>query len=400
MSLYVDSLKEMRDLIAAQIADVMNGALREKRALTVEDRNKIDGLNEAAADAEKRYQAAVEVEQREADIKASIVEGRTNGAKPEDTPFGKFVREARSGEGFTLPFDMQSIRSEQRAMTATGGVGRGSVSSLLWEYAVEASEILNYARVITTADGNTIPMPRVTSHAEPGAADIAANGLVPADDSIIDTVDLSVTKRGFVTAVPNELLQDATFDVEGYIARNAGRALGLNVAAAAVAAATAGFTTVGVTTPAGVLNGLGNQSTAGQGSDLLIDLFHSVLAPYRSSSSAAFGMSDLAAAIVRKLKTSSGEPVWQPALIAGSPDAVLGKPVFIAPGFDTFGASRKPIFFGDWDALVVRIAGGLRFERSADAGFENDQTKFRSLVRRGAVALDANAVKSLATPAV
>ena len=45
--------------------------------------------------------------------------------------------------------------------------------------------------------------------------------------------------------------------------------------------------------------------------------------------------------------------------------------MFIAPGFDTFAASKKPIFFGDWSALVVRIAGGLRFERSAEAGFGN-----------------------------
>jgi len=110
-------------------------------------------------------------------------------------------------------------------------------------------------------------------------------------------------------------------------------------------------------------------------------------------------MADLTAATVRKLKTSTGEMVWQPAITAGDPDIILGKPVFIAPGFDTFAASKKPIFFGDWSALAVRIAGGLRFERSAEAGFGTDQTVFRAIVRRGAVALDPNAVKYLATPA-
>ncbi len=233
----------------------------------------------------------------------------------------------------------------------------------------------------------------------PDATDLAPSDPIVASDSTLTTVDLAVTKRGYITYVPNELLQDATFDVEGYIARNAGKQLGLNVAAAAVTAAIAGFTTAGVTTAAGILTGLGTQSTAAQGSDYLIDLLHSVIAPYRSSKAAAWGMGDLAAAVVRKLKASTGDMIWQPSLIATEPDMILGYPVFIGVGFDNFAASKKPIFFGDWDALVVRIAGGLRFERSAEAGFGNDQTAFRSLVRRGSVALDPNAVKYLATPA-
>ncbi|MGW6225754.1 phage major capsid protein, partial [Cellulosimicrobium cellulans] len=276
--------------------------------------------------------------------------------------------------------------------------GKAGVHSQLWEYAVETSEILGYATLMTTTDGNTIPMPRATVHAEPGAVDIAANGAIPDSDSTLDTVDLAVAKRGYKTAVPNELLQDATFDVEGYIARNAGRQLGIEVTAAAAAAAEAGFTVAGVTTAAGILTGLGDQSAEGQGTDYLVDLFYSVIAPYRASSKCAFGMSDGAAAVVRKLKTADGKPVWEPALVAGSPDLILGKPVFVEPQFDAFGASAKPIWFGDWSALTVRIAGGLRFERSAEAGFGNDQTVFRALVRRGAVALDPNAVKYLATP--
>lgn len=291
------------------------------------------------------------------------------------------------------------MTSEKRDMSGTLGLGKDAVASTLWEYAVASSQILQYARLMTTSDGNTIPMPKATVHAVPDGTDLNPNDPIVESDSTLATVDLAVTKRGYITYVPNELLSDATFDVEGYIARNAGRQLGLNVAAAAVAAAIAGFTTAGVTTATGVITNLGTQSTAAQGSDYLIDLVHSVISPYRSSPSCAWGMNDLAAAIVRKLESSTGEMVWQPSLISGDPDMVLGHPVFIATGFDTFAASHKPIFFGDWDALVVRIAGGLRFERSFEAGFGNDQTAFRSLVRRGSVALDPNAVKYLATAA-
>jgi HK97 family phage major capsid protein len=166
---------------------------------------------------------------------------------------------------------------------------------------------------------------------------------------------------------------------------------------------TAGGVTVspsaGVTTATGITNYLGDQATAGQGSDYLVYLYHSVLPEYRADASTAFGMADSSAGIIRKLKGSDGSPVWQPALTAGAPDLLLGKPVKIVPDFDSFGASKKPIFFGDWSALKLRIAGGLRIDRSADVKFANDQIAFRVIVRTGGLSVDGNAVKYLATGA-
>jgi len=402
MSAYIKRLEELRDSLAEATVRVINDAAQEGRAvLTADERKKLDDLEEARKDAEKRLTSAKEGEQRAADLDASFrssAEGREAEQRGAAAPgeFGKWIREARAGDGYDMPMESRAL--EARAM-GMGGTGKAGVHTQLWEYAVQSSELLGYVQLMTTTDGNTIPMPRATVHADVDGTDLDPNDPIVEDDSTLDTVDLAVAKRGFKTAVPNELLQDATFDVEGYVARNAGRSLGNEVARAAAAAAVAGFTVAGVTTPAGVLTGLGNQSTAGQGSDLLVDLLHSVIAPYRSSDGVAFGMSDSSAAVVRKLKTSTGEPVWQDALVAGNPDLILGKPVAVVPQFDAFAASKKPIWFGDWKALVVRIAGGLRFERSAEAGFGNDQTVFRALVRRGAVALDPNAVKYLATPA-
>lgn len=402
MSNISDTLMERRAALITQAQEVAQKGVAENRDLSVEEQTKFDGMIAEAQKLGERAKAIAEGEERSRELEDSFRKntGREPGEQrtENDGAFGKWVRESRAGDAYELPFESRAIE-EARAMSATGGVSKQGVNGALWEYAVQSNDILKYAQLITTSDGNTIPMPKVTVHADLDGSDVAANGSLTSSDSTITTVDLAVTKRAFITSVPNELLADATFDVEGYIARNAGRQLGLNVAAAAVAAAIAGFTTAGVTTAAGVLTGLGTQSTAGQGSDYLVDLFHSVIAPYRASSSAAFGMADLTAATVRKLKTSTGEMVWQPAITAGDPDIILGKPVFIAPGFDTFAASKKPIFFGDWSALAVRIAGGLRFERSAEAGFGTDQTVFRAIVRRGAVALDPNAVKYLATPA-
>jgi HK97 family phage major capsid protein len=143
---------------------------------------------------------------------------------------------------------------------------------------------------------------------------------------------------------------------------------------------------------------LGNQATAGQGSDLIYQLFHSVLPEYRTN--AAWAMGDPAAALIRQLKsTTSGAGVWQPALSAGDPDLLVGKPVYIVPQLPTMTANAKSIYFGEWSALKIRIAGGIRFERSNEYAFGNDQVAFRALVRTGAVTVDPNAVKYFANSA-
>jgi HK97 family phage major capsid protein len=355
----------------------------------------------------ERAKSFHEGEQRAHDLETSYrsVTGREPDERGGDrvSEFETFLRSARVGDGF----DLVPTRSETRAlarrshgievrdMSATGGVAANSVYSQLWEYAVSTMQILQAGvDIINTTDGNTLPMPRATAHAATDNTALNAHDPIVESDSTISTVNLTVAKYGFLTDVPSELVQDAQFDLEGYIARNAGRMLGRRIAQVAATAAIAGFTTAGSTGPTGTSTTLGTQSTVGQGSDLLVDLFHSVLPDYRSG--AAWLMGDPTAAIVRKLKASTGEPVWQPALTAGDPDLILGKPVYIDANIASPAANAKSIFFGDWSALKVRIAGGLRFERSNEFHFGNDQVAFRALVRTGAVAIDPNAVKHFA----
>jgi HK97 family phage major capsid protein len=239
-------------------------------------------------------------------------------------------------------------------------------------------------------------MPRVTVHATGASAAAGAN--ITASDATIDTVDLSVIKRGYITYVPSELLQDATFDIEGYLSRAAGRELGKIIGSVASAAAIAGYTVSGAVGPTGTASGtLGAQATALQGADLLITLFHSVLPEYRTNGSWIF--SDTVAALLRRLKDSAGQYVWQNSLVNGDPDRILGKPVFIDSNLPSWtgtpatDSATKPIYFGDLSSLTVRIAGGLRFERSNDVAFAKDAVAFRALVRTGAAVLDANAAK-------
>jgi HK97 family phage major capsid protein len=399
-----DQLMERRAALIHQAQEIAQRGVTEGRELTVEEQTAFDQCISEAGTLHERAKALHEGEQRAHDLETSYrsVTGREPQRDSDEgsSEFDTWLRSARVGDHYDLTPTRAESRAlarrakgvEQRDMSASGGIGANSVYNQLWEYALSTMQILQAGvDIINTTDGNTLPMPRASAHSATDNTALVGHDPIVESDSTISTVNLTVAKYGFLTDVPSELVQDANFDLEGYIAKNAGRALGRRVSQVAATAAIAGFTTAGSTGPTGTSTTLGTQSTAGQGTDLLVDLFHSVLPDYRSG--AAWLMGDPTAAIVRKLKASTGEPVWQSALTAGDPDLILGKPVYIDANIASPAASAKSIFFGDWSALKVRIAGGLRFERSNEFHFGNDQVAFRALVRTGAAALDPNAVK-------
>lgn len=397
MSSILEGLATRREGLVKSATELAQKGVSEGRDLTVEEVTAFDQMIAEADGIAGRMKAIAEGEQRARDIESSFRVPDSEGERERSmSAFGQWARSARIGDAFDMsPVAGAERRAltqfrENRAMTAgaAGGLGKDGVYGQLWEYAVAGSQILQAGvDIITTSEGNALPMPVVTAHASTSA--VAANDPITASDAAMTVVDLSVSKRGYLTLVPSELLSDATFDLEGYLARAAGRELGRTVSAIASAAVTAGFTVSGATAASATVGATGSVF-----SDAIITLFHSVLPEYRST--ASFLMSDPTAAGVRKTKDPQGRYIWETALTAGNPDLILGKSAYIdsnlaGPSVGT----AKIIYFGDFSALKVRIAGGLRFERSNEYAFANDQVAFRAVVRAGALAVDTNAVKFL-----
>jgi len=289
----------------------------------------------------------------------------------------------------------KSYEVEMRDITTAAGAGLipQGFHNELWQYAVEESGILSAGvDVWNTSSGEQIKVPRVTAYST--VADITEGAAIGESDPTFSSVDSVVSKRGYLIEVPTEFIQDNAFNISTYLAQWAGRELGNDVGANAVSVALAAAS-AGATTAAGTAGGLGAQNTADRGYDYLITLFHSVLAPYRRRTTCSWVMSDPTAAMVRKVKTSDGLYIWEPATQAGQPDLILGKPVQIDTYVPDAAVSVESILFGDFSSVKVRIAGGVRFERSDEVGFNKDVSTFRAVVRRGATSVDANALKTL-----
>ncbi|HAT1291283.1 TPA: phage major capsid protein, partial [Corynebacterium striatum] len=95
--------------------------------------------------------------------------------------------------------------------------------------------------------------------------------------------------------------------------------------------------------------------------DELIDLHYSLRAPYRAR--AVWLMNDATVKTVRKLKDNQGQYLWQPALTAGAPDMILGKPVHTSTFAPEIKAGAKTVAFGDLSYYWIADRQGRSFKR-------------------------------------
>ena len=178
------------------------------------------------------------------------------------------------------------------------------------------------ANVIRTSSGDR----KIPVVATKGTASwIDEEGAYTESDDSFGQVSIGAYKVGTMIKVSEELLNDSVFDLESYIAKEFARRIGAKEEEAF-------FTGDGSGKPLGVLAATGGAETGVTAAsstaitaDELMDLFYSLKSPYRKK--AVWVLNDSTIKAVRKLKDSTGQYLWQPSLIAGTPDTLLGRPV-------------------------------------------------------------------------
>lgn len=409
MSETVKRLLERRANLVSEMRTVAERAVEENRDMSAEEERQFTALNAEVDKLQERADAILEGEQRAKDTEDAFAklngkpqERQTSNRSEYAEQVATFLRSKHADDivvphGGLVERQQRRFGVEQRADQTTSnaaGVIPTGFRAQLWEYMIETAGVLSAGvDMLETASGETIKLPRATAHSTAGST--TEGTAITASDPTISSVNSTVTKEGYTVQLSRELIDDSGVDLEGYLSRSAGRALGNAVGAAAVTAAVAAAS-AGATTATGELTSLGSQATAGKGFDYLITLFYSVIAPYRNRPSCSWVTSDAGAAMLRKVKsTNDGVYVWMPSVIPGQPDTIFGKPVYIDTNVADPGANAESVLFGDWSSLVVRIAGGFRFERSDDFAFDADLVTFKAVCRHGSVSVDANALKSL-----
>lgn len=193
---------------------------------------------------------------------------------------------------------------------------------------------------------------------KPAASWVEENGALVFGDAAFDQVILDAYKLSVAVKVSEELLADNAYDLESFLIHSFGQAI-------ADAEEEAMIIGDGISKPTGILHPTkggqtgvvtdGNTITA----DEVIELIYKLKRPYRTN--ASFLMADSTLAAIRKLKDSTGQYLWQPALSAGEPDRLLGYPVYTSAYVPSVSAGQPVIAFGNFSFYNIGDRGTRSF---------------------------------------
>ena len=248
--------------------------------------------------------------------------------------------------------------------------------------------IRSLATVVTSANGDK-KIPVVASHGAAVWTD--EEGEYTEDDDSFGVATLGAHKLTSIIKVSEELLNDAAFNIETYIAQEFAR----RMAAAEEAAFLDGN---GTGKPTGLLTsgetGVTAASAEAITADEIIDLYHSLRTPYRKR--AAFITNDSTIKVIRKLKDSTGQYLWQPGLKEGQPDTILNRPIYTSAYMPEIATGNKIMLFGDISYYWISDRQGRTFQRLNELYAAKGQVGFRVFQRVDGKLILPEAVKTLA----
>jgi HK97 family phage major capsid protein len=180
------------------------------------------------------------------------------------------------------------------------------------------------------------------------AAIIAEGGAYPTNDAAFGNVSLTSFKLGNIQLVTEEMLNDTPQNLAQDIWEMYSESFG--------GSEEDYFTTgTGSGQPQGSNVGATVGETAASATavtyDELVNLFSSLAEKYARNGTAMCNR--LTAAVIRKLKDSNGQPIWQPRMTEANPEMILGSPLRINESMPAMTTGLKPISFGDMSYHVI-----------------------------------------------
>ena len=244
-------------------------------------------------------------------------------------------------------------------------------STTLVEALAEQNIFRQIARIVNTSH-EKLKVPIATAVGT--ATWIEENEEVPESDSTFGQIILNAYKLGTLMKASSELIEDAAFNIQSYIAAEFARRIGAREEEAFCIGD-------GVGKPTGIFSAEGGVSigATAAGTDTLtfddiIDLFYSLKPPYRIR--AVFVTNDSTLKVLRKIKDKSGQYIWQPAVKDRTPDTILGKPVYTSPYAPEIAAGATPMAFGDFSYYWIADRRDVRFKVLSELFAQKDQIGF------------------------
>ncbi|MCL2071942.1 MAG: phage major capsid protein, partial [Oscillospiraceae bacterium] len=196
---------------------------------------------------------------------------------------------------------------------------------------------------------------------------------IPDTDLTFSQVVLKPYKLGGLLKASSELLEDSAFPLEQYIAERFAQLIGAEEERTFCVGDGVDKPTGLFTTKGGAEIGTTTANSA-ISFDNVIDLMHSVKKSYRGKS--VFVTNDSTIRELRKIKDGNGQYIWQPAVKDGTPDLLVGKPIYTSPFVPEIASGALVMAFGDFNYFWIADRREMRFQMMREKYMETDQVGF------------------------
>lgn len=375
MKEYIERQVEQRQRAWEAAKALLDKAAAEKRDLTAEEEQSYQRMNAELNERAARIEALKADAEREAKIEAATREiaGQVRPTNTAVSTDADVLRSMARGEVRSFTFETRDV-----VKTSTGAPVPTSFYNQVVEQARLVGPMLDVSTVLRTAGGENLQIP---SQAGWSTAAITGEGTAidESDPSFNSFITLGAYKYSFLVQLSRELIDDSGVDILAFLATQTGNALGFKVNNDLTVGS-------GTNAPKGIVTAAGSGVTGGTGvagaftADNLIDLAYSLNGAARRLPGVGWMMNTASLGAVRKLKDTAGFYIFSPALADGN-DQLLNFPVYENPAMASQATAAKSVVFGHLPSYYVRMAGGLRLDRSDDYAFNADLVTFRATMR-------------------
>ncbi len=239
--------------------------------------------------------------------------------------------------------------------------------------------------VLKTKTGADLPMP-MSNDSSNSAALLAEAGTVAEQNAGFTSKTFGAYKFSSLQKCSRELVVDSSIGIESWL----GEQMGTRIARAFNNYATVG---TGSSQPSGIVtdaadSGVTLASATAITYAEIVSVFHSVDPEYRNSAGCAWMLSDTILKFIRSLVDSNGLPLWQPAMVAGSPDTILGKKFTVNQDVPS-ATGEKCLLFGDISKFIMREVDDYYFVKLTERYADSDELGFAIFARMDSGLLDA-----------
>ena len=350
----INELREKRNTAWNAAKAFLDSHRTEKGTLTAEDDATYTRMEQDIADLGKEIARLERQETLDAELSKPVNKPLTSKPAAMTQPevkTGRASDEYRKGMLTALRTNFKQISNVlQEGVDADGGyLVPEEYDSRLIDVLTGENIMRKLGHKITTSGEHKINI----AATKPAAAWIEEGGALSFGEATFDQVLLDAHKLHVAIKVTEELLYDNAFGLESYIIDQFGKAL-------ANAEEDAFLNGSGVGQPLGLFaetgGGTAAASVATLATDNVLDLVYALNRPYRKN--AKFIMNDQTIATIRKLKDNNGAYMWQPSLVAGEPDKLLGYEVYTSPF-----CPEDKIAFGDYSYYNIGDRGTRSFKQ-------------------------------------